>query len=204
MKNFYEEMKETEVDQAGIMAARAKIEIEPAYSKVASRLLLDVLYRETMNISADSPLLASQHRKYFKEYLERGIALHRLSPALLEFDLDKLSQALQIQRDDQFSYIGLQTLYDRYFIHDNEQRMETPQIFWMRVAMGLALIEKEQKTKRAIEFYDLLSSFAFTSSHPYSFQFRNSTLSTEFLLSFYSNGRPVPHFQNHLRRCAAL
>lgn len=119
-----------------------------------------------MNISADSPLLASQHRKYFKEYLERGIALHRLSPALLEFDLDKLSQALQIQRDDQFSYIGLQTLYDRYFIHDNEQRMETPQIFWMRVAMGLALIEKEQKTKRAIEFYDLLSSFAFTSSTP--------------------------------------
>jgi len=166
VKNFYEEMKETEVDLAGIMAARAKIELEPAYSKVAARLLLDVLYRETMNISADSPLLESQHRKYFKEYLEKGIALDRLSPALLDFDLDKLAQALQIQRDDQFSYLGLQTLYDRYFIHDNDRRMETPQIFWMRVAMGLALIEKEQKTKRAIEFYNLLSSFAFISSTP--------------------------------------
>jgi ribonucleoside-diphosphate reductase alpha chain len=166
VKNFYEEMKESEVDQAGIMAARAKIEIEPAYSKVAARLLLDVLYRETMNSTADSPQLASDHRKYFKAYLEKGISLKRLSPALLEFDLDKISQALQIQRDDQFSYLGLQTLYDRYFIHDNDQRMETPQIFWMRVAMGLALLEKDQKTKRAIEFYDLLSTFSFTSGTP--------------------------------------
>ncbi len=166
VKNFYEEMKETEIDQANIMAARARIEIEPAYSKIASRLLLDVLYRETMNIPADSPILESNHRQYFKEYLHKGISLDRISPLLLEFDLDKLSQAIQIQRDDQFCYLGLQTLYDRYFIHDNEKRLETPQIFWMRVAMGLAIQEKEQKNQRAIEFYNLLSSFAFTSSTP--------------------------------------
>ncbi len=165
VKNFYEEMKESEVDQANIMAARARIEREPAYSKIASRLLLDVLYRETMNISADSPDLESAHRTYFKEYLKKGVSLDRVSAELLTFDLDKLAQAIQIQRDDQFSYLGLQTLYDRYFIHDNDQRMETPQIFWMRVAMGLA-IQEEKKNQKAIEFYNLLSSFVFTSSTP--------------------------------------
>jgi len=166
VKNFYEEMKETEVDQANIMAARARIEIEPSYSKVASRLLLDVIYRETMNIPADSPDLESAHRKYFKDYLKKGNSLDRISPLLLDFDLDKLAQAIQIQRDDQFGYLGLQTLYDRYFIHDNEQRLETPQIFWMRVAMGLSIEEGEQKNQRAIEFYNILSSFVFTSSTP--------------------------------------
>ncbi|MBS0626855.1 MAG: ribonucleoside-diphosphate reductase subunit alpha, partial [Verrucomicrobia bacterium] len=166
VKNFYEEMKESEIDQANIMAAKAKIEIEPAYSTVASRLLLDTLYRETMQLPASAPNLESAHKQYFKDYLKKGVELKRLSPALLDFDLDKIAQAMQLQRDDQFTYLGLQTLYDRYFIHDNEQRLETPQIFWMRVAMGLALNEKEQKNQRAIEFYDLLSSFAFTSGTP--------------------------------------
>ncbi len=166
IKNFYEEMKESEIDQANIMAAKSKIEMEPAYSTVASRLLLDTLYRETMQIPASSPDLESRHKQYFKEYLQRGIERKRLSPALMEFDLDKLAQAMQLQRDDKFTYLGLQTLYDRYFIHDNDQRIETPQIFWMRVAMGLALNEKEQKNQRAIEFYDLLSSFYFTSGTP--------------------------------------
>lgn len=166
VRNFYEEMKEEEVDQANIMAAKARIEIEPAYSTVASRLLLDTLYRETLGVSATSPTLESAHRKYFKDYLKKGIELDRLAPKLLEFDLDKLAQALQIQRDDQFTYLGLQTLYDRYFIHENDVRLETPQIFWMRVAMGLAWNEGADKNKRAIEFYDLLSSFSFTSSTP--------------------------------------
>lgn len=166
VKNFYEEMKESEIDQANIMAAKAKIEIEPAYSTVASRLLLDTLYRETMQLPASAPNLESAHKQYFKDYLQKGIELKRLSPALLDFDLDKIAQAMQLQRDDQFTYLGLQTLYDRYFIHHNEERLETPQIFWMRVAMGLALNEKEQKNQRAIEFYDLLSSFAFTSGTP--------------------------------------
>jgi ribonucleoside-diphosphate reductase alpha chain len=164
--NFYEGIKESEVDQANIMAARAKIEIEPAYSKVAARLLLDVLYRETMQISASDPSLESAHRDYFKKYLKFSIGVDRVSPDLLKFDLDKLARAMQLQRDDQFTYLGLQTLYDRYFIHHEQRRLETPQIFWMRVAMGLALNEKEQANERAIEFYDVLSKFHFTSATP--------------------------------------
>ena len=164
--NFYEGIKESEVDQANIMAARAKIEIEPAYSKVAARLLLDVLYRETMQISASDPSLESAHRNYFKKYLKFAISVDRVSSDLLKFDLDKLARAMQLQRDDQFTYLGLQTLYDRYFIHHEQRRLETPQIFWMRVAMGLALNEKEQANERAIEFYDVLSKFHFTSATP--------------------------------------
>jgi len=164
--NFYEGIKESEVDQATIMAARAKIELEPAYSKVAARLLCDVLYRESMEMGAADLGLEAAHRDYFKKYIKKGISLHRVSPALLEYDLDKLSQAMDLKRDDLFSYLGLQTLYDRYFIHDQEQRLETPQIFWMRVAMGLALKEKEHKHERAIEFYNLLSTFLFVSSTP--------------------------------------
>jgi ribonucleoside-diphosphate reductase alpha chain len=164
--NFYEGIKETEVDQANIMAARAKIEIEPAYSKVAARLLLDVLYRETMEIAASDPSIESTHREYFKKYLKFAISVDRVSPELLQFDLDKLARAMQLQRDDQFTYLGLQTLYDRYFIHHEQRRLETPQIFWMRVAMGLALNEKELRTEQAIEFYDILSKFHFCSATP--------------------------------------
>lgn len=164
--HFYEGIKEAEVAQANIMAARAKIEIEPAYSKVAARLLLDVLYRETMEITASDPTLESTHREYFKKYLKFATSVGRISPDLLKFDLDKLARAMQLQRDDQFTYLGLQTLYDRYFIHHEQRRLETPQIFWMRVAMGLALNEKEQHSQRAIEFYDILSTFYFCSATP--------------------------------------
>lgn len=164
--NFYEGIKESEIDQAFIMAPRAKIELEPAYSKVASRLLLDVLYRESVKIAASDPSLESQHRSYFKEYLKYAIKIQRIHPELLNFDLDMLAQAMQLQRDDLFSYLGLQTLYDRYFIHDHSRRLETPQIFWMRVAMGLAINEGKERNQRAIEFYDLLSRFHYTSSTP--------------------------------------
>lgn len=164
--NFYEGIKEGEVDQANIMAARAKIEIEPAYSQVASRLLLDLLYRETMEIAASDPSLESTHRSYFKRYLKHAVAVDRVSPELLNFDIDKLARAMQIQRDDQFTYLGIQTLYDRYFLHHEQRRLETPQIFWMRVAMGLALNEKEGRNERAIEFYDILSKFHFCSATP--------------------------------------
>jgi ribonucleoside-diphosphate reductase alpha chain len=164
--NFYEGIKEHEVDQAAIMAARTKIEVEPAYSKVAARLLSDMLYREAMETSASDPSLESAHRHYFKKYITFGISVKRLSPALLEFDLDRLAKAMDLKRDDLFSYLGLQTLYDRYFIHSEERRLETPQIFWMRVAMGLALSEGDRKNERAIEFYNLLSQFLFTSATP--------------------------------------
>ncbi|MES2122269.1 MAG: ribonucleoside-diphosphate reductase subunit alpha, partial [Chlamydiota bacterium] len=158
--------KESEIDQASIMAARAKIELEPAYSTVAARLLLDVLYRETMQIPASDPALEDKHRAYFKKYLDFSISVDRVSPELLNFDLDKIARAMVLQRDDQFTYLGLQTLYDRYFIHEKDNRLETPQIFWMRVAMGLSLNENEQRTERAIEFYNILSRFSFCSATP--------------------------------------
>ncbi|MDP1608692.1 MAG: ribonucleoside-diphosphate reductase subunit alpha [Chlamydiales bacterium] len=163
---FYVGIKEEEVDLTHIMAARGKIEKEPAYSQVAARLLLDSIYRETLGLSASDNTLKKAHQKYFKKTIKEGISLERMSPALLDFDLDALSEALDLSRDDLFTYLGLQTLYDRYFLHHEQRRLETPQIFWMRVAMGLSIEEGEQKTERAIEFYHVLSQFYFTSSTP--------------------------------------
>lgn len=163
---YYSGMKEHEVDVSNILSAKLKIEKEPAYAKVASRLLLDVIYRETMEIPASDRSLEKAHKNYFKKYIKEAISLKRLSPELFDFDLDLLAGHMDLSRDDLFSYLGLQTLYDRYFIHEKQKRLETPQIFWMRVSMGLAINEGEEKSKRAIEFYDLLSQFYFTSSTP--------------------------------------
>lgn len=163
---FYEGMEEKEVDLALIFSARSKIEAEPSYSKVASRFLLDVIYRETVGCNASDRALTKLHQAYFKRMIKDAITYERVSPELFEFDLDALAQAIDLGRDDLFSYLGLQTLYDRYFIHHENRRLETPQIFWMRVSMGLAIREGEQKTARAIEFYNLLSQFYFTSSTP--------------------------------------
>lgn len=166
LKNFYEGIREDEVDTANILAARTKIELEPSYSNVAARLLLDVIYRGAFNTEASHPQCEKLYRSYFKEYLKKAVSYERISPELLTFDLDKLSQALDPSRDLQFNYLGLQTLYDRYLIHQNEVRLETPQIFWMRVAMGLSVLEGKQKNERAIEFYNVLSTFKFVSSTP--------------------------------------
>jgi len=166
LAQFYVGIKETEVDLAHIMAARSKIEKEPAYSQVASRLLLDIIYRETMGLPASDSTLKKAHQKYFKKYVKDAISFQRISPVLLDFDLDLLGQAMDLSRDDLFTYLGLQTLYDRYFLHHEQRRLETPQIFWMRVSMGLALGEGEQKNQKAIEFYNVLSQFYFTSSTP--------------------------------------
>ncbi|MCF7852368.1 MAG: ribonucleoside-diphosphate reductase subunit alpha [Simkaniaceae bacterium] len=165
IKNFYKGIKEEEIDRAMIMAARAKIEREPEYTKVASRLLLDVIYRESMQVSFLDPDLKQLHKKYFTRYLKKGISVGRVSEKLLDFDLEAIASALDIERDDLFSYLGLQTLYDRYFLHHLETRIETPQIFWMRVSMGLA-IEEADKTQKAIEFYNTLSRFHYTSATP--------------------------------------
>jgi ribonucleoside-diphosphate reductase alpha chain len=159
-------IKEKEVDLSYVFAAKSCIERDPAYAQVASRLLLDALYRETVGLSASDRSLRKSHSVYFKKYIQRAISLDRVSPDLLHYDLDRLADAIDLSRDDLFSYLGLQTLYDRYFIHHEQRRLETPQIFWMRVAMGLALPEKENRVERAIEFYDLLSQFYFTSSTP--------------------------------------
>jgi len=164
--NFYDGIKEHEVDLANIMAARAKVEIEPTYTYVAANLLLDVLYRETIGVEAAHPNLNKLYKKYFKEYFRLAVSYDRLDPTLLSFDLDKLADALKPERDQTFGYLGLQTLYDRYFIHHEDRRLETPQILWMRVAMGLAINEGKDKEKRAIEFYDTLSRFLYVSATP--------------------------------------
>jgi ribonucleoside-diphosphate reductase alpha chain len=166
LKNFYEGIKLEEIDQANIMAARSKIEKDPAYSFVAARLLLDITYRETMQVDGHSKSLEKAHKEYFKACLKKGVSVERMDPKLLEFDLDMLGAALKLERDLQFQYLGLQTLYDRYLIHHEDVRLETPQIFWMRVAMGLSINEGAKKNERAIEFYDVLSKFLFTSSTP--------------------------------------
>ncbi len=166
LKNFYEGIKLEEIDQANIMAARSKIEKDPAYSLVAARLLLDITYRETMQVDAHSANLEKAHQEYFKACLKKGVSVERMDPSLLEFDLDMLGKALKLERDLQFQYLGLQTLYDRYLIHHEDVRLETPQIFWMRVSMGLSINEGAKKNERAIEFYDVLSKFLFTSSTP--------------------------------------
>lgn len=163
--NFYDGIKEEEIDSATIMAARTKIEVDPSYAYVASRILLDKLYRETMGVNSFDKALAKEHGKYFKKYIKHGVHLDRLSPELLEFDLDKIANHMDLERDNLFTYLGLQTLYDRYFIHEEGRRLETPQIFWMRVAMGLSLRE-EDKTEKALEFYNVLSEFYYVSATP--------------------------------------
>ena len=171
LQNLYDGVRCEEIDKAMIFAAKARIEREPAYSYVAARLLLNVIYREVLPGDADQNLdvasLKSRHAAHFGEYLKKGVELGRLDSSLLTFDVAKLSTAMHVERDTRFTYMGLQTVYDRYLIHNRGTRLEAPQYFWMRVAMGLAVLETaDQKNERAVEFYELLSSQRFTSSTP--------------------------------------
>jgi ribonucleoside-diphosphate reductase alpha chain len=161
IRNLFEEVSTAEIDKSNIMAARARIEKDPVYSFVAARLLLQIVYREALPGSE----VVSTHTSHFKDYLAEGIRLSRLTPDLLKFDIDRLSKAMSLDRDLKFNYMGLQTLYDRYLIHDEGRRLETPQYFWMRVSMGLAS-QETNRDERAIEFYNVLSQFLFTSSTP--------------------------------------
>lgn len=169
-RNLFNKVPVKEVSKALIMSARALIEKEPNYSFVAARLLLDQLRHEAfgfLKLKTDVSFtkMKNLYSRYFEAYINRGIELELLDPKLKTYDLAKLVAAIQSNRDLQFTYLGLQTLYDRYFIHSNGVRFELPQVFFMRVAMGLALNEKN-KEDRAIEFYHLLSSFDFMSSTP--------------------------------------
>jgi ribonucleoside-diphosphate reductase alpha chain len=166
IKNLYDGVKPDEIEQAMIFAARSRIEREPDYTFVAARLLLRKIYREALPAFSTSTELAAQHRDHFPNYIARGVEVSRLSPELLKFDLPKLAAALLLDRDQQFTYMGAQTLYDRYLIHHEGRRLETVQYFWMRVAMGLAIYNGEEKNERAIEFYEVLSSFRFVGSTP--------------------------------------
>ena len=170
LKNLYDGVPLTDVNTSLVITARTMVEKEPNYSYVTARLLLDTLRAEALSFlgvaeSATQTDMAELYAKALPAYIEKGIELELLSPSLRDFDLDKLGAALNYQNDLQFNYLGLQTLYDRYFIHSNETRIELPQIFFMRVAMGLAA-EEAEKNDRAIEFYRLLSSFDYMSSTP--------------------------------------
>ncbi len=170
LKNLYDGVAEKDVNTSLIMTARTLIEQEPNYTFVTARLLLDKLRSEALGFlgiaeSATQTDMGTFYNRALASYIRKGIELELLAPELLQFDLELLGAALKPERDMQFTYLGLQTLYDRYFIHSNDVRFELPQVFFMRVAMGLAVAE-EAKNERAMEFYDLLSSFDYMCSTP--------------------------------------
>jgi ribonucleoside-diphosphate reductase alpha chain len=170
-RNLFDGVPEKDVAPALLMAARTRIEQEPNYSFVTARLLLDSMRREALgflghgNKEATQAEMQDRYGEYFADFVKRGAELELLSTELTRYDLNRLGAALQPDRDLNFNYLGLQTLYDRYFIHSNSVRFELPQAFFMRVAMGLAMNEIDREG-RAIEFYNLLSSFDFMSSTP--------------------------------------
>ena len=165
LKNLYDGVPVEELHKSAILAARALMEKEPAYSQVTARLLLHTIRKEVFAKEVHQNDAAAEYVEYFPKYIKKGIEAGLLDAKLGQFDLKKMAKALVADRDLQFGYIGLQTLYDRYFLHIRDVRVEMPQAFYMRVAMGLALNEIDRET-RAIEFYNLLSSFDFMSSTP--------------------------------------
>ncbi|WP_020649070.1 ribonucleoside-diphosphate reductase subunit alpha [Solimonas variicoloris] len=171
LRDLYDGIPEAELSQALTLAARARIEKEPNYTYVSSRLLLDAMRHEALKflgMPETRPTFEEMkaiYPDYFRAYIHKAVELELLDPKLALYDLDALGKALLADRDGKFDYLGLQTLYDRYFIHSNKTRFELPQAFFMRVAMGLAINEIDREA-RAIEFYTLLSSFDFMSSTP--------------------------------------
>ena len=164
---LYDGVKTIEIDEALIKSARSMIEEEPNYKYVAARLLLSTIYKEVFGEGVDSDALELQYRKTFIVNLKKLIKAGVASKELIKFDLVELSNYIKIERDQNFAYLGLQTVYDRYLMHIDNKRMEPPQGFWMRVAMGLAIKEDtDNKTEWAKKFYDVLSSFDFMSSTP--------------------------------------
>ncbi|MHB1586362.1 MAG: ribonucleoside-diphosphate reductase subunit alpha [Acidiferrobacteraceae bacterium] len=164
-KSLFDGVAERDVMQSAILSARALIETEPGYSYVTARLLLDALRHEVLGSAATHAQMRVQYKDYLARFIHEAIAAELLDPRLAEFDLDRLGNALVADRDLSFTYLGLQTLYDRYFLHHDDRRIELPQAFWMRVAMGLAVAEVDRDA-RAIEFYHVLSTFDFVSSTP--------------------------------------
>ncbi|MCA1857978.1 ribonucleoside-diphosphate reductase subunit alpha [Massilia oculi] len=182
LKNLYDGVPVEELHKSAILAARALMEKDPAYSQVTARILLHTIRKEVFGHEVPQAGAALEYITYFPQYIAKGIQNELLDEALGTYDLERLAKALVADRDLQFGYIGLQTLYDRYFLHVRETRIEMPQAFYMRVAMGLALRESDREA-RAIEFYNLLSSFDFMSSTPTLFNSgtRRSQLSSCYL-----------------------
>ncbi|WP_168581784.1 ribonucleoside-diphosphate reductase subunit alpha [Gephyromycinifex aptenodytis] len=170
-RTVYDGMSEAEFASCLVLGARTLVEKEPNYSRVAARLLLDRMRTEALSHLAKEPQHADAEQmrdiypRYFREYLHRAVQIGRVDPELLNFDLDRIAAALIGDRDLEFNLLGLQTVYDRYVLHENGTRFELPQAFFMRVAMGLALREDDRE-ERAIEFYRLLSDFDVMTSTP--------------------------------------
>ena len=165
MRNLYDGVPMDEVYKASILAARTLIEKDPDYTYATARLLLHTIVREVLGRDVTQDQMAQAYTEYFPQFIQKGVDNELLDPRLLKFNLARLAAALKPQRDLQFDYLGLQTLYDRYFLHVRKTRIELPQAFFMRVAMGLSLNEADPEA-RAIEFYEVLSSFDFMSSTP--------------------------------------
>ncbi|MCE7915333.1 MAG: ribonucleoside-diphosphate reductase subunit alpha [Nitrosomonas sp. PRO4] len=165
LRDLYDGVSVDEVRKSTVLSARVLIEKDPAYSYVTARLLLNNIRHEVLGEEISQQAMKSRYKDYFPDFIKNGIEAELLDQRLAQFDLTRLSEALDADRDLQFDYLGLQTLYDRYFLHIKERRIELPQAFFMRVAMGLALNEIDREA-RAIEFYQVLSSFDFMSSTP--------------------------------------
>jgi ribonucleoside-diphosphate reductase alpha chain len=165
IKNLYDGVPMAQVYDSAILASRTLIEKDPAYSQVTARILMHVIRKEILGHEVLQGDMQAEYSSYFAKYINEGISAELLDPRMREFDLPRLSAALNASRDLQFNYLGLQTLYDRYFLHIEDRRIEMPQAFFMRVAMGLSLNELDRE-RRAIEFYEILSTFDFMSSTP--------------------------------------
>jgi ribonucleoside-diphosphate reductase alpha chain len=181
-RNLYDGVPIEEVHKAAILAARTLIEKDPAYTRATARLLLHTIRHEVLGEEVSQAQMATRYAEYFPQFIQRGIRAELLDEKLAQFDLARLGAAIDASGDLQFDYLGLQTLYDRYFLHIDEVRIELPQAFFMRVAMGLALNEIDREA-RAIEFYGVLSRFDFMSSTPTLFNSgtRRSQLSSCYL-----------------------
>ena len=165
MRNLYDGVPMEEVYKASVLAARTLIERDPDYTYATARLLFHTIAKEVLGQDIAAADMAQAYVDYFPQFLRRGVKHELLDERLLQFDLPRLAGALMAERDLKFDYLGLQTLYDRYFLHVDKSRIELPQAFFMRVAMGLSLNEVDREA-RAIEFYEVLSSFDFMSSTP--------------------------------------
>jgi ribonucleoside-diphosphate reductase alpha chain len=165
MRNLYDGVPMDEVYKASVLAARTLIEKDPDYTYATARLLFHTMSREALGKDVVQADMAQAYVDYFPNFIQKGVDNELLDAKLLEFDLVRLGAALKADRDLNFDYLGIQTLYDRYFLHIGKTRIELPQAFFMRVAMGLSLNESDREA-RAIEFYEILSSFDFMSSTP--------------------------------------
>ena len=198
MRQVFDGISSTEIYRSMILASRSRIERDPAYDTVSSRLMLMVIYNDALGAAPEFDKVEDAYRSHFEHYIIDGINASRLDPALRDYDLVAIANAIDPQRDHKFKYLGLQAIFDRYLLHIEGRRIETPQYFWMRVAMGLAIREGEHKEERAIEFYNILSQFRFTSATPTLF---NSATNHPQLSSCYLS--TVSDDLSHIFKCVS-